>query len=201
LTNIRCRRFEGIDVNADTALALERGTVARREKRLDDARAAFAEAADSARKSGVLSDLAAALTNQAQIERDTGFLDKALAYQLDALAIARGLNEPQNLAHVLRHVGDILQAANRHADADSYYREMLALYRATPDTPPLDIANAVRSVALHAQNLGQKDEARRLWREARDRYATLDALFLSLTGSAENPGVKEADRRLAALDA
>jgi hypothetical protein len=54
---------------------------------------------------------------------------------------------------------------------------------------------------LHAQNLGQKDEARRLWREARDRYATLDALFLSLTGSAENPGVKEADRRLAALDA
>lgn len=186
-------------MNANTKLALERGTLARRERRVDDARAAFAEAAESARKSGFPSDLAEALAKQAQIERDTGFLDKALAYQLDALVIVRALNEPQNLAHVLRHAGDILQTANRHADAEPYYREMLALYRAAPDTPPLDVANAIRSVALHAQHLGRIEEARRLWQEARERYAALDDLFLSLTGKAENPGVKEADRRLAAL--
>jgi tetratricopeptide (TPR) repeat protein len=192
--------FWGIAMNAETAQALERGALARREKRHDDARAAFAEAADSARRSRVLKDLATALAQQAQIERDVGFLDKALAFQLEALAIARGLNEPQSLAHTLRHAGDILQAAKRHADADPYYREMLDLYRAAPDTAPLEMANAVRSVALHAQHRGQKREARLLWQEARERYAALDALFLSL-GIPDNPGVKEADKRLAALEA
>jgi tetratricopeptide (TPR) repeat protein len=188
-------------MNDKIAQALERGSVARREKHLDEARAAFAEAARYARAAGVHADLAAALTRQAQIERDLGLFDKALSYQLEALAIARNLNTPQTLAHVLRHAGDILQAAGRHAEADPYYREMLALYRATLDTPPLDIANAIRSVAIHAQNLRETDEARRLWQEARERYAALDDVFLSLTGKAENPGVKEADRRLAALGA
>jgi len=46
---------------------------------------------------------------------------------------------------------------------------------------------------------GDKDKARSAWQDARSRYGALDALFLSLTGRHENPGVAEADRRLAAL--
>jgi tetratricopeptide (TPR) repeat protein len=143
--------------------------------------------------------LSHALTRQAQIERDEGSLETALAYQMEALAIQRSLNDPKRLAHVVRHAGDILQDAGRHDEADPYYREMLALYGAEPDVPPLEFANAIRSVALHNQLLGNTEEARRRWQDVRDRYAALDDLFLSLTGSAENPGVAEADRRLAEL--
>ena len=75
----------------------------------------------------------------------------------------------------------------------------MAIYRREPDVPPLDFANAVRSVAVHTQSLGEKDEAQRLWEEAKARYAELDDLFERLTGRRGNPGVAEADRRLAAL--
>lgn len=180
-------------------VALARGMEARRNKQPGEARAAFAEAAEIARKSNDPAGLATALAKQAQIELDAGLFDAALALQQQSVAIRRTLNDPPSLAHAVRHVGDILQAAGRHVEADGFYAEMLALYRATTETPPLDMANAVRSAALHAQNLGRTDEARRLWLEARDRYAALDNLFLSPTGKVENAGVKEADRRLAAL--
>jgi tetratricopeptide (TPR) repeat protein len=183
-------------LNTDAAAELERGERARREKRPGDARDAFARAAGIFRQSGSQSELAHALTRQAQIARDQGSLETALRYQLEALAIQRSLNDRKVLAHIIRHAGDILQDAGRHAEADPYYREMLALYGAEPDVPPLEFANAIRSVALHNQLLGNTEEARRRWREVRDRYAALDELFFSLTGSAENPGVAEADRRL-----
>ena len=179
--------------------ALERGEQARRDKRPADARTAFAEASDVFRQRGAWSELAHSLTRQAQIERDTGAFDKAVAFQDEALTIARDLNDLKNLAHVVRHMGDILQSAGRHNDADPHYREMLALYQSLSDVAPLEFANAVRSVAMHEQNLGNVSEARRLWSEARDLYAGLDSVFLAMTGSATNPGVAEADRRLAAL--
>jgi tetratricopeptide (TPR) repeat protein len=179
--------------------ALERGETARREKRLDDARTAFAEAADVLRPTGSRADLAHALTRQAQIERDERLFAKALEYQLEALTIERTLNDRKRLAHTIRHVADILQDERRHAEAAPYYSEMLELYRTEAGVLPLEFANAIRSVALHNEYLGNKEQSLALWQEARDRYAALDALFLSLTGKSENPGVQEADRRLAAL--
>jgi tetratricopeptide (TPR) repeat protein len=148
---------------------------------------------------GSKAELAHALTRQAQIERDERRFAKALDYQLEALAIQRTLDDRKTLAHILRHVGDILQVSGRHADAEPHYNEMLDLYRAESGVPPLELANAIRSVALHNGHLGNTEKARSLWQEARDRYAALDALFLSLTGKSENPGVLEADRHLIAL--
>jgi len=179
--------------------ALERGEQARRDKCPSDARMAFAEAAEVFQRRGAWAEFSHSLTRQAQIERDTGDFDKAIAFQEQALAIARDLNDNKNLAHVIRHMGDILQSAGRHNDADPYYREMLALYQSLSDVPPLEFANAVRSVAMHEQNCGNTDEACRLWHEARDLYAGLDEVFRAMTGSNANPGVAEADRRLAAL--
>ena len=183
----------------DAIAALERGEAARRDKRPDEARRAFAEAAGVLRSDGSRGELAHALTRQAQIERDERLFARALEYQLEALAIQRTLGDRKRLAHVVRHVGDILQDEGRHAEADPHYNEMLNLYRAESEVPPLEFANAIRSVALHNELLGKSKEARRLWQEARDRYAALNALFLSLTGKSENPGVKEADAHLAAL--
>lgn len=179
--------------------ALERGEEARRDNRPADARAAFAEAADVFRRRGAWAELGVALTRQAQVERDTGAFGEAVAFQEEALAIARDLDDPKTLAHVARHMGDILQDAGRHKDADPHYREMLALYRAFSDVPPLELANALRSAALHQENLGNTAEARALWLEVRDLYAGLDAAFREMTGRDDNPGVAEAERRLAAL--
>ena len=185
--------------NQSAIAALERGEIARREKRPSDARAAFAEAAALLRTDGSQAELAHALTRQAQIERDEKLFTKALDYQLEALAIQRTLDDRKRLAHIVRHAGDILQDDGRHAEADPYYGEMLNIYRTEPDVPPLEFANAIRSAALHNEHLGNTEKARHLWQEARDCYAALDALFLSLTGKSENPGVLEADRRLMAL--
>jgi tetratricopeptide (TPR) repeat protein len=188
-----------MSISKDAADAIERGERARRDGRQDDARVAFAEVAALCRRHGQHAELAHALTRQAQIERDAGSFDRALAYQLEALAIERTLNNPRNLAHTIRHTGDILQAAGRHGEADPHYREMLELYRARSDIAPLEFANAVRSAAVHNEYLGNFEQARILWLEARERYSALDAEFLSRTGKADNPGVREADRRLAAL--
>jgi tetratricopeptide (TPR) repeat protein len=183
----------------DATQEIEQGERARREKRPADARDAFARAVALFRQSGSQAELAHALTRQAQIERDEKSFDAALAFQMEALAIQRTLGDRKTLAHTIRHVGDILQDQDRHAEADPYYREMLELYRAETDVPPLEFANAIRSVALHNQRLGNIGEARRLWQEARDRYGALDDVFLSLTGNPGNPGVREADRRLEEL--
>jgi len=67
---------------------------------------------------------------------------------------------------------------------------MLTLYRATPDARPLDIANAMRSAAVHAEAIGDNETARAFWIQARDRYAALD------NGS---PGVAEASAKIASL--
>ncbi|MGD0192499.1 MAG: tetratricopeptide repeat protein [Rhizomicrobium sp.] len=179
--------------------ALERGDEARLRKRPSDARQAFADAARLYREMGSTAELAHALTRQAQIERDEHRFDEALQFQLEALALQRTLGDRKVLAHVLRHVADILQAGGRHPEADPYYAQVLEIYRSEPDVPPLEFANTLRSMALHREHLADKDGARRLWSEARDRYAALDATFLALTGQAGNPGVREADARLAAL--
>jgi tetratricopeptide (TPR) repeat protein len=164
-----------------------------------EARAAFAEAAGIYRALNQQVELANALSRQARIERDAKAFDAAFAFQMEALSIQRTLDNESALAPALRHVADTLGDAGRHTDADPYYREMLDLYRALPDVAPLELANAVRSAAEHERHIGRTDEARRLWQEARERYAALDSEFLALTGKNENPGVCEADRRLALL--
>jgi tetratricopeptide (TPR) repeat protein len=164
-----------------------------------EAHAAFAEAAAIYRALKLQAELANALSRQARIERDAKNYDQALASQMEALALVRTTGDRHSLARALRHLADILGDAGRHSEADPYFHEMLALYRELPDLAPLDVANAVRSAAEHARHMGRNDEARRLWQEARERYAALDAVFLELTGKNDNPGVREADRRLASL--
>jgi len=56
-------------------------------------------------------------------------------------------------------------------------------------------------VADHHHRLGDVASAVALWREALERYSRPDAEFLRLTGAAGNPGVDEAEHRLAQLGA
>ena len=76
---------------------------------------------------------------------------------------------------------------------------MLDLYRSSETTPPLEMANALRSAALHAERGNDATEARKLWIEARSYYQQLDERFTLLRGLPGNPGVIEADKHLESL--
>lgn len=142
---------------------------------------------------------AAAYAADAQRLRRTGDHYEALIRQRRAVALLRSLDDKTALAHAIRHVADILVESGLASQAAAPIAEMLAIYRAIPGTPPLDLANALRSAAVQAEAIGDEETAIAFWMQARTRYAALDALFEQLTGQPGNPGVEEADARLARL--
>ena len=107
-----------------------------------------------------------------------------LACYMEAVAVARECGDAMQLAHAVRHLGDVHRNAGRRAHAKDCYDEALDLYRSEPSAPTLDTANAVRPMAILKADLGEREEALALWREARELYATADIA----------EGVEEADR-------
>ncbi len=188
-----------MDLLAKADDALLRGETARREARLTEAAAAFAEAAALFRKADRPSQLAHALTRQAQIARDALQFNQARRFQEQALALARRHGDLAALPHMVRHMADILVDCEAHEAAGALYTEMMDLYRRAPDTPPLELANALRSLACHTEAVGNRREAAALWRDVRRRYADLGGVFHDTYGLATNAGVEEADQRLRAL--
>jgi tetratricopeptide (TPR) repeat protein len=162
---------------------------ARREKRPDDARRDLVEAVALARAGNNRNALARAVTELGRIERDVGHADAALALYLEAAAIYREQRDDLKLAHTVRHVGDIHQDAGRPSEAEPCFQEAITIYRANPDTPALDMANALRPLALLKDDAGDFDEADRLWHNAKELYASVKAF----------PGVAECAGRQALL--
>ncbi|MGA9640120.1 MAG: tetratricopeptide repeat protein [Terriglobales bacterium] len=162
---------------------------ARREGRHQDAKRDLTGAVDLCRKGGAQVDVARALTALGQIERDLHNLDAALLHYQEAAAIYRGQANHSKLAHTIRHVADIHRSADRPALAEPCYDEALSLYRRDPQTTPLELANAIRGLALLKSAAGDAPRATALWTEARDLYGEADV----------NEGVAESERRLALL--
>ena len=115
-------------------------------------------------------------------------MDQAIALQRRAVALL-ATGDAGARAHALRHLADMLSDAGETAEAARLYASVLA-HHGDADRS-LDAANAVRGAALNAQRLGDLAEARRLWTDARDRYAEL--------GDALAAGAAEAEARLAAI--
>ena len=153
---------------------LERAEIARRELRLEEAQRDLVEAVALVRRSGAGRELAVAMKALGRVEREMGRVDVALSLYEEAAALLRQVDDPFLVAHTVRHVGEIHQDAGRTDLAGPCLREALSLYRAHPDAPPLDLANAIRPMALFKESAGAWDEARRLWSEARDLYESLD---------------------------
>jgi len=174
---------------------------ARREGRHHDAKRDLIEAVDLCRKSGARADLARALTDLGQIERDLHHADAALGLYEEAAAIYRSEGSAERstegsaegndlrLAHTVRHVGDIHRSAGHAALAEPCYDEALSLYRANPQTTPLDLANTIRGLGILKFDSGDAPRAGSLWTEARSLYAKACA----------NEGVAESERRLSLL--
>ena len=126
------------------------------------------------------------LLRHARIARTEHRLDDARRHYEEAVVSLRELGEPFRLAHTIRHLGDVLYEAGRAALAEPQYREALALYRRERNAPRLDLANAIRSLAVLTEHAGNPEEASRLWAEAHDLYAELGV----------SPGVSESAARL-----
>jgi tetratricopeptide (TPR) repeat protein len=105
------------------------------------------------------------------------------------VATHRKAVDPLGFAHALRHLGDAHAHAGQAARARTCYLEALSIYRSQPDRRPLDLANAIRSLAALGDETGATEEAERLWQEAHDLYA-----LLNVPG-----GVAESAARLALL--
>lgn len=154
-----------------SAALLRRAFAARREGRLDEARRDFAAAADLSRAAGEISEEARALAGLGQIARDLGDIEAALQLYQAALALCRSVGEALRIAHVVRHVADILRHLGRSDAAARAYAEALELYRNDAGTPPLDLANTLRGLAILQQDTGERAEAAALWNEAAGLYA------------------------------
>ncbi len=170
---------------------LDDASRARRERRLDDARRDVTAAVALCRGTGTRRDLARALMASGQIERDLGRGAAAWPFYEEAVALSREDGEPLALAHSARHLGDLHREAGRLDQAGTCYDEALRLYRAQEETDRLDLANAIRPLAILREATGDAAAARGLWAEARDLYAA--------AGIAA--GVTECTARLARLDA
>lgn len=153
---------------------MERAHQARRERRLADARRDFVEAVALCRHKAMQRELVQALKGLGQIERDLGHAGAARPLYEEAVAICRRREDTLELAHTIRHLGDIHRDTGRPDLAEPCYDEALTLYRGCERTAPLDLANAIRPLAILKEGAEEIEEARRLWEEARDLYAAAE---------------------------
>ncbi|MGC2694715.1 MAG: tetratricopeptide repeat protein [Candidatus Angelobacter sp.] len=168
---------------------LSQAAQARREDRHADAKRGLLEALSLCRQANDSMQLAQALAALGQIETDLGHADAALQHYGEAAAIYRNAADRLKLAHTIRHIGDIHRREGQPELAEPFYREALALYRADERTPPLDLANAIRGLAILKHAAAEIEEARALWEEARSLYTVANV----------KAGVAESSRRLALL--
>lgn len=136
-----------------------------------------------------MNDDIAPLLAKARAARRKGNAAAAFADQQEAVALIRAANDPR-LPTALRHAVEMAVEAGLAADVHAELIEMMTLHRNARDASPLDLANAIRVVALHAQAIGDVEAALDNWQEARALYAELHV----------EEGVAEAEAALAALE-
>ena len=102
----------------------------------------------------------------------------------EAVELFRGMGEPLVLAHVIRHLGDVYLEQDCPELAEPCYREARDLYLSQGDNSSLDLANAIRSLAML-----RWEQSKALWREAQALYTNLNIWS----------GIEESKARIAAL--
>ena len=162
---------------------------ARKDHRPADAKRLLVDAVELCRKNDDPERLPVALAALGQAERDLHRSDAALRHFEEAAALFKSNGPVLRFAHTVRHIGDIHLESRQHTLAEGCYKTALDLYRKHPDAAPLDVANALRGMALLKGELGENRIARALWQEAGDLYASVNV----------EAGVEESKRRIAIL--
>lgn len=132
-----------------------------------------------------------ALHLRAHVEMDLGDEHQALSLWEEAVGVLRQTDEVLQLAHKVRHLGDLHRYCERLEQAEVHYSEALALYRQHDGPGSLDLANAVSRMADLKERVGDRVQALALWRETRELYAAVDL----------SAGVEAAERHIAGLTA
>ncbi len=100
------------------------------------------------RQDGDRGELALALRDLGELERRLPDAEAAREHYEEAVAISVRSASRLRLAHTVRHLGDVHHDAGRAAQAEPCYHEALVLYRGHSQLPALDLANAIRSLAV-----------------------------------------------------
>jgi tetratricopeptide (TPR) repeat protein len=119
-------------------------------------------------------DAIAELRRSAEDERHRGNRSRAADLYRQVIALLRESDEPLRLAHAIRHLGDVYFETGDVEAAGNCYSEALQIYRDHPAPKPLDLANAVRSMAVLKDTAEWWDEARRLYEVAGVEEAVLE---------------------------
>ena len=173
----------------ETRDLIHRAAQAQHDRRLSDAKTDWTAAIELLRQQSDPTNLAYALRSLGEVNRKLHDDAAARANYEEAVDLYRRLDDPLALAHTVRHLGDVYRHVNEPALAEPCYREALDLYRAHPETAPLELANAIRSMAVLKSDTGAVEQARDLWEEAKQLYIA--------TGV--EAGVAESSQRLAQL--
>lgn len=185
-----------------TKSLLNQGYQARKEHRLDDAKAIYTEAVEQSRQANDPPQLAQTLKLLGGIERDLGNTAAALDLYQQAVAIQRDLEAPLSLAHTIRHVADILRESGQTSEALPRYEEALSIYRHHPETNTLDLANTLRGFALLKTTLRETEAAITLWQEVGNLYNQVwQEPGSPFTQADLQPGIAESQRQIALLSA
>lgn len=147
---------------------------ARREGRPEDAFRAYQKSSELSRFQGLEHCLVLALSGLGQVERDRGNLDTAQPHYADALTTCRSCGEPLPTAHTARHLGDIYRENGFAQQAEPLLKEAITMYRQDLNTQILDLANAIRPLALLRTEQRKNEDARQLWSEALALYSALE---------------------------
>jgi len=116
-----------------------------------------------------------ALRREAELQRRKPGTDGGIALYEQAVALFRSAGDPLRLAHAIRHLGDVYAEQGKPGLAEPCFDEALALYRAHPAPPPLDLANAIRSKALLTDETALWSEAAALYELARVEVGAAEA--------------------------
>jgi tetratricopeptide (TPR) repeat protein len=170
-------------------LFLEQGRVAKNERRPEDARDLFREALTECDGSDDGPLVATLYEELAYVERNLRDLESAERHYRKASELYRGLGNLLKTAYTIRHAADILREQNKRDESALLYAEALEIYRKHPESPPLDLANAIRGFALLKEDQEDLEQATSLWHEAGRLY--------ELTGI--DAGVAESRRRIGLL--
>jgi len=156
---------------------------------LNQAKQDLVTAAAMCREEGASVSYAQAIHMLANVELDLGHEDRALSLWEESVEVLRTTDDVLQLAHKVRHLGDLHRHCGRLEQAESCYAEAVAIYREHDGPGSLDFANAVSRMADFKEQQGEDVEALGLWRETRDLYAAVDL----------PQGVEEAERHIEKL--
>lgn len=171
---------------------VKQALAARRDGDAEAAETAAREALTLARAQpdgGGRDALIVALSVMAQVDQDAGRLDVATQRYAQAAELSRRPPVSPRLPHVLRHLGMLQFRARNLLAAISCCEEAVQIRRGEEGTPPLEMANTLRPLALIREAEGRTAEAAALWEEAATLYAAAGV----------ESGVRESRAHLAAL--